>query len=68
MSDLLGPGDRRAGDLFTDEAFVAAMLAVESAWVDVELTAPTGPLDAEPGGNAVIPLVSAQNEPYPRCR
>ena len=62
MSDLLWPGDRRAGDLFTDEAFVAAMVAVESAWVDVELTAPTGPLDAEPGGNAVIPLVSALRE------
>ena len=62
MSDLLWPGDRRAGDLFTDEAFVAAMVAVESAWVDTELVAPSGPLDAEPGGNAVIPLVAALRE------
>ena len=65
MSDLLWPGDRRAGDLFTDEAFVTAMVAVESAWVDVELTAPTGALDAEPGGNAVIPLVVALREAHP---
>jgi 3-carboxy-cis,cis-muconate cycloisomerase len=59
MSDLLWPGDRRAGTLFSDEAFVAAMVAVESAWVDTELAVPSGPLDAEAGGNAVIPLVAA---------
>lgn len=65
MSDLLWPGDHRAGELFTDEALVAAMVAVESAWVDTGLTAPTGPLDAEPGGNAVIPLVAALREANP---
>ena len=65
MSDLLWPGDRRAGDLFTDEALVAAMVAVESAWVGTSLSAPTGPLDAEPGGNAVIPLVAAMREANP---
>jgi 3-carboxy-cis,cis-muconate cycloisomerase len=65
MSDVLWPGDRRAGDLFTDEAFVAAMVAVESAWVDAELTAPSGPLDAEAGGNAVIPLVAALRSAHP---
>ena len=65
MSDLLWPGDRRAGDLCTDEAFVAAMVAVESAWVDTQLAAPSGPLDAEAGGNAVIPLVTALREANP---
>jgi 3-carboxy-cis,cis-muconate cycloisomerase len=65
MSDLLWPGERRAGDLFTDEAFVAAMVAVESAWAGSALSAPTGPLDAEPGGNAVIPLVAALRDANP---
>jgi 3-carboxy-cis,cis-muconate cycloisomerase len=34
MSDLLWPGDQRAGDLFSDETFLAAMVAVEEAWLD----------------------------------
>ena len=34
MSNLLWPGDQRAGDLFSDEAFLAAMVAVEEAWLD----------------------------------
>ena len=34
MSNLLWPGDERAGDLFSDEAFLAAMVAVEEAWLD----------------------------------
>ncbi|GIF09216.1 lyase family protein [Actinoplanes siamensis] len=33
MSDLLWPGDHRAGDLFTDAAVVAAMIRVEHAWL-----------------------------------
>ncbi|GIF12670.1 lyase family protein [Actinoplanes teichomyceticus] len=33
MSDLLWPGDHRAGDLFTDAAVVAAMVRVEHAWL-----------------------------------
>lgn len=65
MSDLLWPGDGRAGELFSDEAFVVAMVAVESAWVDAELAVPPGPFDAEAGGNAVIPLVSALRDANP---
>jgi 3-carboxy-cis,cis-muconate cycloisomerase len=34
MANLLWPGDERAGDLFSDEAFLAAMVAVEEAWLD----------------------------------
>ena len=34
MSDLLWPGDDRAGDLFTDAAVLAAMVRVEAAWLD----------------------------------
>ncbi|GIE89866.1 lyase family protein [Actinoplanes regularis] len=33
MSDLLWPGDHRAGDLFTDASVVAAMIRVEHAWL-----------------------------------
>ena len=40
MSDLFWPGDRRAGELFTDAAFRAALVRVESAWVDAELSVP----------------------------
>ena len=34
MTNLLWPGDERAGDLFSDETFLAAMVAVEEAWLD----------------------------------
>ena len=65
MSDLFWPGDERAGDLFTDAAFRAAMVAVESAWVDVELKVPADELDVEAGGNPVIPLLGALRAAHP---
>jgi 3-carboxy-cis,cis-muconate cycloisomerase len=34
VSDLLWPGDDRAGDLFTDASVLAAMVRVEAAWLD----------------------------------
>lgn len=34
MTDLLWPGDQRAGDLFSDATFLTAMVAVEEAWLD----------------------------------
>ena len=34
MANFLWPGDVRAGDLFSDETFLAAMVAVEEAWLD----------------------------------
>ena len=33
MSDLLWPGDHRAGELFSDASVVAAMVRVEAAWL-----------------------------------
>ncbi|MCU7727574.1 lyase family protein [Actinoplanes sp. KI2] len=64
MTDLLWPGDARAGDLFTDESVVAAMVAVESAWLAARGFAPQlsgiadlGELHEEGGGNPVIPLL-----------
>jgi 3-carboxy-cis,cis-muconate cycloisomerase len=73
MGDLLWPGDARAGDVCTDDAFLAAMVRVEQAWLDglhaTGLTAATVELavpptadvaaGAESGGNAVISLVEA---------
>lgn len=69
MTDLLWPGDARAGDLFTDARFLAAMVQVESAWlaardVPAALDGLVTPGDlselsaaAEGGGNPVLPLV-----------
>ncbi|MBM2623842.1 3-carboxy-cis,cis-muconate cycloisomerase [Actinoplanes sp. LDG1-06] len=65
MSDLLWPGDGRAGEICTDASVLAAMLRVESAWIDTDLSALAGPGDlpalaeaAEEGGNPVIPLLA----------
>ena len=70
MSDLFWPGDTRAGELFSDGALLAAMVAVESAWADTELTVPEAELDVEAGGNPVIPLLDGTPRaltPTPRC-
>jgi 3-carboxy-cis,cis-muconate cycloisomerase len=34
MTNLLWPGDQRAGQLMTDQALLASMVEVESAWLD----------------------------------
>lgn len=34
MTNLLWPGDQRAGDVMTDAALLAAMAAVESSWLE----------------------------------
>lgn len=65
MSGLFWPGDGRAGELFTDRAFLEAMVAVEAAWADVALTVPEVDLDTEAGGNPVIALVAALREQHP---
>ena len=65
MNELFWPGDVRAGELFTDRGFLAAMVAVEAAWVDAELTVPDVDLDPEAGGNPVIPLVEALRRAHP---
>jgi 3-carboxy-cis,cis-muconate cycloisomerase len=65
VGDPFWPGDERAGELFTPAAFLDAMVRVESAWVDAPLTLPDVDLDAEAGGNAVIPLVDALRAAHP---
>jgi 3-carboxy-cis,cis-muconate cycloisomerase len=65
MAELFWPGDDRAGELFTESAFRASMVRVESAWAGAELSDPGGALDAESGGNPVIPLVEALRKANP---
>ena len=69
MSGLFWPGEHRAGDLFSDRAFLEAMVRVESAWADADLAVPDDlldiGLDAEAGGNPVIPLVEALRAAHP---
>jgi len=81
MSELFWPGDWRAGALFGDRAFVAAMTRVEAGWLRVLRDAGLAP-DADPdslpevdgddvaagaeaGGNPVIPLVRLLRERLP---
>ena len=46
MTDLFWPGDELAGDLMSDAAFLAAMVAVEQAWLDGLIDAGIAPQDA----------------------
>ncbi|OBI44348.1 3-carboxy-cis,cis-muconate cycloisomerase [Mycobacterium kyorinense] len=46
MTNLLWPGDHRAGDLMTDEALLATMVAVESAWLNALVGAGLAPVEA----------------------
>jgi len=46
MTDLLWPGDDRAGDLFTDAAVLTAMVTVEQAWLSALVEAGIAPPEA----------------------
>ncbi|MBY0289924.1 MAG: 3-carboxy-cis,cis-muconate cycloisomerase [Mycobacteriaceae bacterium] len=46
MTDLFWPGDHRADDLMSDRAFLAAMVAVEQAWLDALIGAGIAPEEA----------------------
>jgi 3-carboxy-cis,cis-muconate cycloisomerase len=43
MTNLLWPGDRRAGELMSDPTLLASMVAVESAWLDALVGAGLAP-------------------------
>lgn len=43
MTNLLWPGDHRAGELMSDATLLAAMVAVESAWLDALVAAGLAP-------------------------
>jgi 3-carboxy-cis,cis-muconate cycloisomerase len=74
VSDLFWPGDERAGSTFDDESYVAALVAVEQAWLEV-LGRPADlsglvvaddlsglAVRAEAGGNPVLGLVALLRE------
>lgn len=85
LPSLWWPGDHRAGDAMSDEAFLHALLQTEQAWLDALVAAGCAPpdatadltrlvgtadlevlaLDAEAGGNPVIPLVRLLRERAP---
>lgn len=46
MSDLLWPGDHRAGDTFSDAAVLAAMVRVEEVWLAALVVHDVAPADA----------------------
>jgi 3-carboxy-cis,cis-muconate cycloisomerase len=45
MTDLLWPGDHRAGEHMTDQALLRSMVAVESAWLDALAAAGLAPTE-----------------------
>ena len=70
MADLFWPGDDRAGDHFTSESFLGAMVDVEADWLGRPLDVPDHlewlGNEAELGGNPVIALVELLREQDPR--
>ena len=64
--DLFWPGSHRSAGLLSDQAFLDALVRVESAWVGRDLPpVALADLDAgevEAGGNPVIPLVRLLRE------
>jgi 3-carboxy-cis,cis-muconate cycloisomerase len=70
MADLFWPGDDRAGDHFTSESFLWAMVDVEADWLGEPLAVPDHlewiTDEAEVGGNPVIALVELLREQDPR--
>ncbi len=50
MSNLLWPGDHRAGEHMTDEALLGSMIAVECAWLDALAAAGLAPADCAETG------------------
>jgi 3-carboxy-cis,cis-muconate cycloisomerase len=46
MTDLFWPGDQRAGEIFSDDAFLAALTEVENAWLGVLVEFGVAPAEA----------------------
>jgi len=59
MTNLLWPGDQRAGELMTDQALLRSMVAVESAWLGALAAAGLAPADC--AGAEVGHLVSGRD-------
>jgi 3-carboxy-cis,cis-muconate cycloisomerase len=59
MTDLFWPGDGRADDIFTDAAFLTAMVSVENAWLDALVDAGVAPADARTNLTAQVSAADA---------
>jgi hypothetical protein len=59
MTNLLWPGDHRAGELMTDRVLLDAMVAVESAWLHALAAVGLAPADA--AGADLRRLVGSQD-------
>ncbi|QLL09416.1 lyase family protein [Mycobacterium vicinigordonae] len=53
MTNLLWPGDERAGDLLTDQMLMRSMVRVESAWLDALVGAGVAPAEGADLGELV---------------
>jgi 3-carboxy-cis,cis-muconate cycloisomerase len=60
MTDLFWPGDDRAGGLMSDAAFLAAMAAVENAWLGVLVDAGVAPVDARADVASLVSSADAE--------
>jgi 3-carboxy-cis,cis-muconate cycloisomerase len=65
MTDLFWPGDELAGDLMSDAAFLAAMVAVEQAWLDGLVAAGIAPQEARAELAGVV--ADGDTESIARC-
>jgi len=61
MTDLLWPGDQRAGEHLTDAAYLRAMIAVETAWLEALVAAGIAPASAGDDLSDLAGLVSDED-------
>lgn len=54
MTDLFWPGDHRAGEIFSDAAYLAAMASVEGAWLAALVDAGVAPATARTDLMAIV--------------
>lgn len=59
MTNLLWPGDHRAGEHMTDRALLESMVAVESAWLDALVAAGLAPPEC---AGADLPMLLTAND------
>ncbi|TMS52441.1 lyase family protein [Mycobacterium sp. DBP42] len=54
MTDLFWPGDHRADEIFSDAAYLAAMVSVENAWLGALVDAGVAPVEARADLTATV--------------
>lgn len=59
MTDMFWPGDHRAGTVMSDEAFLAALVDVENAWLAVLVEHGVAPASAAADVTALVARTDA---------